>query len=411
MKVYPPPPKRTSGAPLALAGLRVLDFSRMLAGPFSTQELADLGAEVIKVETPGTGDDSRHYMTTGAGGEGAFYLSTNRNKKSIALDLKNAEGQRIARELATRCDIVLENFSNGVMDRLGLGYEQLAADNPRLIYCSISGYGRDDDAPVPRRGYDAMFQAASGFMSMTGEPAQAMRTTVPIIDLATALSATSAILAAVVARERLGTGQFIELALIDVAVSLTSMYGMATLISERPLGRNGNRSPQTAPSDVYETKDHPLFITCGNDRLFRRMTAEAMERPDLANDPESASNSERVRHEPRLTRLLRESFATRSRDEWLERLAKAGVPAAPVNDMLQAFESADVRRRQLLGSVPHPTAGTVPIIRSPFRMSATPPADPVAPPLLGQHRDEILSQVLGWDEAKTAGATRSGAFG
>ena len=411
-KQFPPPPRRPDPMPTALAGLRVLDFSRMLAGPFSTQELADLGAEVIKVETPVLGDDSRHNMTRGAGGEGAFYLSTNRNKKSIAIDLGNDEGQRIAREIAEHCDIVVENFSNGVMGRFGLGYEALAARNPRLIYCSISGFGRDDDAAVPRRGYDAMFQAASGFMSMTGEAAgPAMRTTVPIIDLATALSATTAILAAVIARERLGVGQFLELALIDVALSLTSMYGTATLVSGTPIARNGNRSPQTAPSDVYETADGPIFITCGNDRLFRRMMSEALQRPDLAQDPEFASNVLRVQHEPRLTQTLRQILAGHTREYWLSRLADAGVPAAPVNDLMEAFDSADVQRRRLVSSVPHPTAGTVPLIRSPFRMSRTPVAAPLAPPLLGQHRDEVLTQLLGWSPGAIDGAARAGAFG
>ncbi|CAN5656877.1 CoA transferase [soil metagenome] len=411
-RVFSPSARRASGAPAALEGLRVLDFSRMLAGPFSTQQLADLGAEIVKVETPVVGDDSRHYMTTGAGGEGAFYLSTNRNKKSIALDLKSVEGCRVARELAKHCDIVVENFSNGVMDKFGLGYEALAALNPRLVYCSISGYGRDDDSPVPRRGYDGMFQAASGFMSMTGDAAgPAMRTTVPVIDLATALNATSAILAAVIARERLGVGQLVEIALIDVAMSLTSMYGTAALISGEPFGRNANRSPQTAPSDVYDTADYPMFITCGNDRLFQRMMGDALQRPDLAKDPAFATNLSRVANEARLTRTLKEILASRPQAYWLERLEAAGVPAAPVNDLNQAFDSPDVKRRELIGSVPHPTAGEIPMIRSPFRMSVTPAVDPKAPPLLGEQRDELLRDVLQWSEADIDRSASAGAFG
>ncbi len=410
--IAPPPADRPRNAPSALSGLRVLDFSRMLAGPYSTQELADLGAEVIKVETPVAGDDSRHYMTSGAGGECAFYLSTNRNKKSIELDLKNAAGRNVAVALAAKSDIVVENFSNGVMERFGLGYETLSRDNPRLIYCSISGYGRDDGSAVPRRGYDAMFQAASGFMSMTGEAARSpMRTTVPVIDIASAMTATSAILAALVARERLGVGQFVEVALIDVAVSLLSMYGMSYLVDGQAIGRNGNRSPQTAPSDVYQTADEPLFITCGNDNLFRRMTAQAMGRADLADNPDYASNALRVRHEPALTRTLQAIFATAACDAWLARLSAAGVPCAPVNNLEQAFASADVVRRQLVGTIPHPTAGTVPVLRSPIRMSVTPPVHPLAPPLLGQHTDELVRELLGWQVQDIEAARSAGAFG
>ena len=308
----PPHRPRPAGAPLALEGMRVIDFTRMLAGPYATQQLADFGAEVIKIETPVKGDDARHYTTTALAGECAFYLSTNRNKKSLTLDLKTEAGREVARKLIAGADVVVENFTNGVMERFGLDYASVSAGNPRLIYCSISGFGRDEVAEVSRRSYDAMAQAASGFMSLTGEPGgMPMRTTVPIMDTATAMTATSAVLAAVVARERLGRGQHLEVALIDVAMACLTMYGMAYLVSGEEMQRNGNRAPQTAPSDAYATSTGPIFLTCGNDALFRRL-ADAIGQPELAHDPQFLTNPLRVRNNGRLTDILaRASWAAR----------------------------------------------------------------------------------------------------
>lgn len=408
----PPYRPRPANAPLALEGLRVVDFTRMLSGPYSTQQLADFGAEVIKIEAPVTGDDSRHYTTTSLAGECAFFLSTNRNKKSITLDLKSDAGREVALALIASADIVMENFTNGVMERLGLDYASVSAGNPRLIYCSISGYGRDEAAEVSRRSYDAMAQAASGFMSLTGEPDRLpMRTTVPIMDTATAMTATSAVLAAVVARERLGHGQYLEVALIDVAMACLTMYGMAYLVSGEEMGRNGNRAPQTAPSDAYATADGPIFVTCGNDRLFKRLVVDALEMPELADDPQFATNSDRVRHQERLTALLTQAFKQQSREHWLARLNAAGVPVAPVATIPEAFASADVRRREIVNCIPHPKAGTVPNVRAPIRMSLTPAADPVAPPLLGQHTQEVLTGTLDFDAKHIEVLAARGAFG
>ena len=408
----PPHRPRPAGAPLALQGLRVIDFTRMLAGPYSTQQLADFGAEVIKVETPVSGDDSRHYTTTALAGECAFYLSTNRNKKSITLDLKTAAGREVALQLIASADIVMENFTNGVMERFGLDYAGLAATHPRLIYCSISGYGRDEAAEVSRRSYDGMAQAASGLMSLTGEAARMpMRTQVPMMDTATAMTATSAVLAAVVARERLGLGQHVEVALVDVAMACLTMYGMAYLVSGQEMQRNGNRAPQTAPSDTYPTLDGPLFVTCGNDRLFRRLVVDALALPELADDPAFATNLQRVQNNERLTALLSGAFMRHPREHWIAKLAAAGVPVAPVLSVAEAFASPDVLRRAIASEIPHPTAGTVPNIRAPFLMSLTPAADPVAPPLLGQHTQELLSQTLRLDAQQIEALTRRGAFG
>jgi len=403
---------RPSNAPLALEGLRVVDFTQMLAGPFSTQELADLGAEVIKIELPERGDDSRHYTTTALAGECAFYLSTNRSKKSVTLDLKTDAGRQTALRLIERADIVVENFSNGVMERLGLDYETVSEGHAGLIYCSISGYGRDDEAAVSRRGYDAMFQAVSGFMSLTGEPGRLpMRTTVPIIDTATALTATTAILAAVVARHRHGRGQYVEVALLDVAMSCLTMYGMAYLVSGDEMQRNANRAPQTAPSDVYATMTGPIFLTCGNDRLFRTMCRDGLDRPDLADDPRYASNPERVRNVATLTQALAEVFASGTREQWVDRISRVGVPIAPVATIPEAMASPDVAARRILSEIPHPTAGSVPNVRAPYLFSLTPCADPVAPPLLGQHTEEVLHAVLGLDDDELTMLAERGAFG
>ncbi len=408
----PPHTARAVGAPLALEGLRVIDFTRMLSGPYSSQQLADFGAEVIKVEAPDGGDDSRHYTTTSLAGECAFYLSTNRNKKSITLDLKTDAGREVARALIAGADIVMENFSNGVMARFGLDYPSVSAYHPRLIYCSISGFGRDDPSPVARRSYDAMAQAGSGLMSLTGEAESLpMRTQVPILDTATALNATSAMLAAVVARERLGFGQHIEVALIDVAMATLTMYGMAYLTSGEEMTRNGNRAPQTAPSDAYPTADRPIFVTCGNDRLFRRLVEDALGMPELADDPDFSTNADRVRNTARLTEMLCAAFKRRPRDHWVACLSQAGVPVAPVLTIAEAFASDDVRRRAIASEIPHSRAGTVPNVRAPVIMSLTPTADPLAPPLLGEHTGAILEQVLHFDQAQIDDLWRRGAFG
>ena len=409
---YPEYRARPHDAPLALEGLRVVDFTQMLAGPYCTQELADLGADVIKVEAPVRGDDSRHYTTTALAGECAFYLSTNRNKRSLTLDLKNNEGREVALRLIRDADIVIENFSNGVMDRLGLDYATASAVNPALIYCSISGYGRDDQAEVSRRGYDAMFQAASGFMSLTGDPDRLpMRTTVPILDTACAMTATSAILAGIIARYRIGRGQFIEVALLDVAMSVLTLYGMSALVSGKDFGRSGNRAPQTAPSDAFETQTGPLFLTCGNNSLFRRMCVDAFGRADLADRPDFASNAERVTHQQALTEILRGIFLTDTRENWVRILNGVGVPAAPISTISEAMESADVVARNLVTEIAHPKAGRVPNVRSPYRMSETPVADPIAAPLLGQHTEEIVCGVAGYSRAKYATLAEAGAFG
>jgi crotonobetainyl-CoA:carnitine CoA-transferase CaiB-like acyl-CoA transferase len=257
-----------------------------------------------------------------------------------------------------------------------------------------------------------MLQAASGFMSLTGYADRPpLRSSIPMLDVATALTACSAILAALRARDQYGTGQQIEVALLDVAMSTLTLFGMAALVSGHDLQRSGNRAPQTAPSDVYETTDGLIFITCGNNRLFTRLVTDALGRPELAADPEFASNAERVAHIDRLSRLLAESFATQPRAYWVERLSSVGVPVAPILTMTEALASPDVLRRGIVQEIPHPKAGTVPTIRSPILMDKTPAVEPVAPPLLGQHTSAILADVLAWTPGDISQAAAAGAFG
>ena len=280
---------RAKDAPTALAGLLVVDFTRVVAGPACTQTLADFGAEVIKIENPDGGDDSRAYEHAEIGGESAAYLSLNRNKRGIALDLTVPAAREVARELIARADVVVENFSATVMEKFGLDYPSVVSANPRLVYCSISAYGRNGPF-ASRPGFDPITQAESGFMSLNGFPdGPAVRTGPPIVDMATGMSACNAILMALIARERLGRGQHVEVALFDIAMSMTGFYGMAYLINGTNPGRFGN-SPNGSPTvGVYEASDGPLYMACANDRLYRRLVTKVLERPDLITDPHFAN--------------------------------------------------------------------------------------------------------------------------
>src|SRR5580658_10382075 len=295
---------RATGAPSALDGLLVVDFTRVVAGPACTQTLADFGAEVIKIENPDGGDDSRHYEHADLAGESAAFISMNRNKRGIALDLTKPEAVEVARELIAKADVVVENFSGGVMKKYGLDYASVAPTNPRLVYCSISAYGRKGPFAL-RPGFDPITQAESGFMSLNGFPdGQPVRTGPPIVDLATGMSACNAILMALLARDRLGRGQHVEVALIDIAVSMTGFFGMAYLINGVNPGRFGN-SPNGSPSvGVYEASDGPFYIACANDRLYRRLVTEVLERPDLVTDPQFATRRARTANKERLRAII-----------------------------------------------------------------------------------------------------------
>jgi crotonobetainyl-CoA:carnitine CoA-transferase CaiB-like acyl-CoA transferase len=402
---------RAKDAPTALDGLLVVDFTRVVAGPACTQTLADFGAEVIKIENPEGGDDSRAYEHAEIGGESAAYLSLNRNKRDIALDFAVPAAREVARELIARADVVVENFSASVMEKFGLDYASVAPTNPRLVYCSISAYGRKGPF-ASRPGFDPITQAESGFMSLNGFPdGPPVRTGPPIVDMATGMSACNAILLALIARERLGRGQHVEVALFDTAMAMTGFYGMAYLISGTNPGRFGN-SPNGSPTvGLYEASDGPLYMACANDRLYRRLVTEVLERPDLISAPEFANRRTRSANKEKLRAIIAGVFAGDRLENWMAKMKKANIPVGYLRTVEQGFNAPEARERHRLSSIPHPTAGTVPNIETPITMSLTPTIDPVAAPLLGEHTEQILSRTLGYDERRIVALAKAGAFG
>jgi crotonobetainyl-CoA:carnitine CoA-transferase CaiB-like acyl-CoA transferase len=402
---------RAKDAPTALDGLLVVDFTRVVAGPACTQTLADFGAEVIKIENPDGGDDTRAYEHAEIGGESAAYISLNRNKRGIALDFAVPAACDVARELIAKADVVVENFSSGIMKKFGLDYETVAPANPRLVYCSISAYGRKGPF-ASRPGFDPVTQAESGFMSLNGfADGPPVRTGPPIVDMATGMSACNAILLALIARDRLGRGQHVEVALFDIAMSMTGFYGMAYLISGANPGRFGN-SPNGSPTvGLYEAADGPLYMACANDRLYRRLVIDVLERPDLVTDPEFATRKVRTANKEKLRAIIASVFATDKLENWMAKMKKANVPVGYLRTVEQGFNAPEARERNRVSQIPHPTAGKVPNIETPLNMGLTPCVDPVAAPLLGQHTKEILRQTLGYDDSRIAALAETGAFG
>ncbi len=402
---------RAEGAPTALDGLLVVDFTRVVAGPACTQTLADFGAEVIKIENPEGGDDTRAYEHAEIGGESAAYISLNRNKRGIALDLTIPAARDVARELINKADVVVENFSSGVMKKFGLDYESVSPENPRLVYCSISAYGRKGPFAM-RPGFDPITQAESGFMSLNGfADGPPVRTGPPIVDMATGMSACNAILLALIARDRLGRGQHVEVALFDIAMSMTGFYGMAYLINGTNPGRFGN-SPNGSPTvGLYEAADGPLYMACANDRLYRRLVTEVLERPDLISDPQFASRKARTANREKLRAAIAGVFAGDTLENWMAKMKKANIPVGYLRTVEQGFNAPEARERHRLSRIPHPTAGSVPNIETPLTMGVTPCVNPVAAPLLGEHTKEVLHKALGYDDRRIAALTEAGAFG
>ena len=401
---------RTKGVPTALDGLLVVDFTRVVAGPACTQTLADFGAEVIKIENPEGGDDTRSYEHADLAGESAAFVSLNRNKRGIALDLTKPEACEVARDLIARADVVVENFSSGVMKKYGLDYASVAPTNPRLVYCSISAYGRRGPF-ASRPGFDPITQAESGFMSLNGFPdGPPVRTGPPAIDMVTGMSACNAILLALYARDRLGRGQHVEVALFDVALGMTGFYGMAHLMTGMNFSRQGN-SPNGSPSvGLYEASDAPFYIACANDRLYRRLVTEVLRRPDLASG-EFADRRSRTANKDRLRAILTGIFAQDLRENWVTKMKSANIPVGYLRTIEEAFNSPEVRERHRVSQISHPTAGTVPNIESPIHLGLTPVVDPVAAPLLGQHTKDVLRKTLGYNDARIAALSDAGAFG
>jgi formyl-CoA transferase len=412
MTARPPLPDRApreQGVPTALDGLLVVDFTRVVAGPACTQTLADFGAEVIKIENPDGGDDTRHYEHADLAGESAAFVSLNRGKRGITLDLTKPAACEVARELMARADVVVENFSSGVMKKYGLDYAAVAPTNPRLVYCSISAYGRQGPFAT-RPGFDPITQAESGFMSLNGFPdGPPVRTGPPAIDMVTGMSACNAILLALLARDRLGRGQHVEVALFDIAVAMTGFYGMAYLMTGKNPSRQGN-SPNGSPSvGLYEASDAPFYIACANDRLYRRLVTDVLDRPDLASG-EFADRRSRTANKDKLRAILTGIFAQDQRETWVARMKSANIPVGYLRTVEEAFNSPEVRARHRVSQIPHPTAGFVPNIESPIHLGFTTVSNPVAAPLLGEHTREVLRKTLGYDDGRIAALAEAGVF-
>jgi len=396
--------------PGPLKGIRVLDLSRVLAGPMATQTLGDLGAEVIKVERPGTGDDTRGwgppFLERADGGQASdstYFACCNRGKKSITVDLSKAQGQAIVRRLSQQCDVLVENYKVGDLQRYGLDYASLRAVNSRLVYCSITGYGQSGPYSA-RAGYDPIAQAMGGLMSVTGERDRVpgggpQRVGVAVTDTMTAIYAVGGILAALLHRSHSGEGQYIDLALLDVQVAAMINIAQAYLSAGIVACRNGNAHPSVVPSQVFNCADGQLMLAAGNDGQFAKL-CEVAGRPEVARDPRFATNEGRVRNRELVIATLEKVMRGRPVAYWTEKLAAAGVPCGPINDISAVFADAQVRHRGMRVEMQHPLAGAMALVGSPLRLSETPVEYRLPPPLLGQHTDEVLAGLLDMDKAE-----------
>jgi crotonobetainyl-CoA:carnitine CoA-transferase CaiB-like acyl-CoA transferase len=401
----------------ALDGIRVLDLSRVLAGPWCTQTLADLGADVIKIERPGTGDDTRTwgppFLKDSAGqdtAEAAYYLGTNRNKRSVTCDIARPEGQAVIRALVPHCQVFVENFKVGDMARYGLDYPSLKALNPALVYCSVTGFGQTGPYR-DRAGYDYAVQGMGGLMSITGERDDLgggpQKVGVAVADLFTGMYAAVGILAALRHAERTGEGQHVDMALLDTQVAMLANLGANYLVSGKVPGRAGNAHQNIVPYQVFEvapaadgSKDH-LILAVGNDSQFAKFCTVAGQ-PELAADPRFARNQDRVRNRAVLVPLLEQVMRSRSKPDWLSALEAAKVPCGAINNLAEVFADPQVRERGMVHAWQHPLAGQVDLVGSPLKLGGTPVRTDRPPPLLGQHTQEVLAEVLGWDAEKVA---------
>ena len=408
---------RQNAAMNSLEGIRVLDLSRVLAGPWCTQTLADLGADVIKIERPGAGDDTRNwgppFLPTADGREShesAYYLGANRNKRSVTCDIAQSEGQALVRQLAEHCDVFIENFKVGDMARYGLDYASLKAINPRLVYCSLTGFGQSGPY-APRAGYDYIIQGMGGLMSVTGERDDLnggpQKVGVAVADLFTGMYATVGILAALRHAERTGEGQHLDMALLDTQVAMLANLGANYLVSDQAPGRMGNAHQNIVPYQVFEVapradggKDF-IILAVGNDGQYAKF-CEVAGRPDLASEPRFVKNADRVRHRAELVPLLEAVMKTRPKADWLSALEAAKVPCGAINSLDEVFSDPQVQARGMVTHWQHPLRADLPLVSSPIKLEKTPVRTDRPPPMLGQHTDEVLGELLGVDAARLA---------
>lgn len=398
--------------PRPLDGIRVLDLSRVLAGPWCTQQLADFGAEIIKVERPGAGDDTRGWAPPWLEGthESAYFLSANRGKHSVCVDFSQPEGAELVRELAADADVLVENFKVGGLAKYGLDYDALHELNPRLIYCSISGFGQNGPY-AHRSGYDFLIQAMGGLMSVTGEPeGEPMKAGVAFTDVFTGLYAANAVLAALHQRRATGEGTHIDMALMDVQVGVMANQAASYLTTGRNPPRLGNAHPSIVPYQVFPTADDSMVIAVGNDTQFARL-AEVIEQPALAEDPRFATNTARVEHRDTLVPVLADALRARPRAEWLERMEVAGIPCGPINNLEQVFADPQVQARNLEIKRPHASGREISLVSNPVRFDDTPLNAASAPPVLGQHTSEVLQDRLGLDQTRLDDLVTRGVIG
>jgi crotonobetainyl-CoA:carnitine CoA-transferase CaiB-like acyl-CoA transferase len=396
----------------ALSHIRVLDLTRVLAGPWCAQTLSDFGADVIKIERPEFGDDTRHwgppYLKDAAGDdtrEAAYYLAANRNKRSVTVDIATPEGQAVIRALAAQSDVVLENYKVGQLKKYGLDYASLKSVKPDLIYCSVTGFGQTGPY-AGRAGYDFIIQGMGGFMSITGERdgqpgGGPQKAGVAIADLMTGMYASVGVLAALAHRDRTGEGQYIDMALLDVQVAMLANMNTNFLASGAPPVRWGNAHPNIVPYQTFQTSDGWIIVAVGNDGQFRKFVA-AGGRPELADHPDFATNPSRVRNRETLVPILAAMVRERGKHAWLTALEAAGVPCGPINDLGEVFDDPQVIARGLRADLPHPGGGTVKLVGNPVKMSATPTEARSHPPTLGEHTESVLRDVLGYDDARIA---------
>ena len=401
----------------ALSHIRVLDLSRVLAGPWCTQILADLGADVIKIERPGSGDDTRQWgppfasVDGGGNEESLYFLATNRGKRSVTLNLSDSRGQKVVHELAAHCDVVVENFKVGALARYGLDYETLKGINPSLVYCSITGFGQTGPY-ADRAGYDFMIQAMGGLMSVTGEAEDVAGTNpqkvgVAIADLVTGLYSANAIQTALIHRERTGQGQYIDMALLDCQVAILANQAMAYLAAGQTPVRMGNAHPNIVPYQVFETQDGHIILAVGNDGQFRRF-CELADQPHLAQDPRFVANRGRVKYRAQLIEALALLMKSKNTDDWLNLLEPEGIPCGRINSIDETLNDPQVVHRQMRTQALHSSLGEINLLGSPLKLSETPGEVRRAPPVLGEDTDQVLREVLGYEDSAISALQANG---